>query len=139
MYSYTNSLLENVGLKKTKARIEIMHMIEESKILYSAQDIYNKLIKNNININLSSVYRTLEKLVEANLVNQIKLNNEKEAFFEFNTNSNHQFLICDECKTVFIVKENPVIDYDDTLKESYGFSVTNHKIEFHGKCSDCKK
>ena len=132
------TLLKETGLKVTNVRLEVLRLLEEADVLYSAQDLYLSLTKNNFEANLSSVYRTLEKLVEVKLVNQINLDSNKHSLYEYNEHSHHHFLVCDDCNKVVVVKECPIDNYEEKLSESHGFDITDHKIEFHGKCSDCR-
>ena len=57
-------LLKMKGLKVTNGRIKILNILSKSENSLSAENIYQIYLKNNININLSTIYRTLELFYE---------------------------------------------------------------------------
>lgn len=139
MHKTNAELLESAGLKKTAIRLEVMELLQNTNVLQSAQDIHLNLVKKDVPVNLSSIYRTLEKLVEVKIINQVYLRNDKHALYEFNAHSHHHFLVCDDCNKVVVVHECSIHDYEERLQKSHGFDITDHKIEFHGRCSDCRE
>ena len=52
-------LLKMKGLKVTNGRIKILNILSKSENSLSAENIYKIYLKNNININLSTIYRKL--------------------------------------------------------------------------------
>jgi Fur family ferric uptake transcriptional regulator len=128
----------NAGLKNTKYRVYVIELFSKSDELLSAQDVHQKLLKKKVRINLSTVYRTLDLLVENNILNRINLENEKQAMYEYNRNVHHHFLICQSCSKIVPIYNCPIGDYEDKLKKESGFNITGHRIEFYGYCEDCK-
>lgn len=135
---YTD-VLQDVGLKHTKARVEIMDLIHSSDKLLSAQDIYTMLKRNKYHINLSTVYRTLEKLIDSKLINKISLDNDNQAVYEYNKHEHHHLIICQKCNKVIAVYNCPIKDYQEELEAQTGFKVIGHKVEFYGYCEKCKR
>ncbi len=127
------------GLKKTKYRVNIIDILQKSKQLLSAQDIYEILNNNKIKVNLSTVYRTLEKLTENKIINKIEIEQENKSLYEFNRQEHHHFLICKNCNKIEPIYNCPLHDYEDTLQKQTGFQITGHKIEFYGYCKKCQK
>lgn len=131
-------LITDAGLKKTKIRINIIDTLEKSSKLLSAQDIYNKFSKKDESMNLSTVYRTLDKLVEAGIINIVNLEQESQSLYEFNRDKHHHFLICKSCNKIISIYNCPLHDYEETLMNETGFKITGHKIEFYGYCKACQ-
>ena len=131
-------LLES-GLKKTKYRVSIIDLLAHSEQLLSAQDIYDILKKKKINVNLSTVYRTLDKLTESHIINRVDIEKEKQTLYEFNREEHHHFLICKECNKIETIYHCPLHDYEEELMKASGFIITSHKIEFYGLCKECQK
>lgn len=132
-------LISEAGLKKTKFRLTMIEMLEVNESLLSAQDIYNELIKADVAVNLSTVYRTLDKLVEANIINKVDIENETQSLYEFNKDEHHHFLICTECNKIEPIYGCPLHDYENELTDKTGFLISSHKIEFYGICKECQK
>jgi len=133
------SMITDAGLKKTKIRMNIIDLLEKSNRLLSAQDIYNNFYEKDDSMNLSTVYRTLEKLVEAKIINKIHLEQETQILYEFNHDEHHHFLICKSCNKITPIYGCPLHDYEKELMKETGFMITSHKIEFYGYCIDCQK
>lgn len=129
----------NADLKKTKYRVSIIELLSKTEKLLSAQDIHKTLIKQKIRINLSTVYRTVDKLVENKIINKVNLENETHAMYEYNRHKHHHFLICQNCNKIVPIYECPIEDYESKLKAESGFEIIGHRIEFYGICEDCKK
>jgi len=132
-------IITKAGLKKTKYRVNIIDLLEKSDALLSAQDIYDKLIHSDERMNLSTVYRTLDKLVDADIINKIEIEHEKQSLYEFNRDEHHHFMICKQCNKIESIYHCPLDDYEQQLAQETGFSITGHKIEFYGYCKDCQK
>ena len=133
------NLITEAGLKKTKIRMNIIDLLEKSHQLLSAQDIYNRFYEKDDSMNLSTVYRTLDKLVDAKIINKISLEQKKEVLYEFNRDEHHHFLICKSCNKIEPIYGCPLHDYEAQLMKDTGFKITAHKIEFYGYCKDCQK
>lgn len=131
--------ISNAGLKNTKYRVKIIQMISESKSLLSAQDIYQSLIKGKNNINLSTVYRTLDKLVETKIINRINFEKENQSLYEYNNNLHHHFLICKSCNKVIPIYSCPLENYEKKIENNYNFEILEHHVEFYGLCENCKE
>lgn len=133
------NMMSNAGLKKTKIRLNIIDLLEQSEELLSAQDIYNIFYEKDDSMNLSTVYRTLDKLADAKIINKIDLEQETQILYEFNHDEHHHFLVCKSCNKITPIYGCPLHDYELQLTNQTGFKITSHKIEFYGYCKDCQK
>ncbi len=127
------------GLKNTKYRVNIIEMLSKTDELVSAQEIYNRLLKKSIFINLSTVYRTLDILVDNKILNRVTIEGEKQSFYEYNRDIHHHFLICRGCNKIIPIYDCPLEDYEQKLKSESGFVITGHRVEFYGYCDECRK
>jgi len=130
--------ITEAGLKKTKYRVNILYLLEKANTLLSAQDIHELLIKNKIKVNLSTVYRTLDKLTENDIINKVELEQEKQSLYEYNRDEHHHFIICKNCNKIETIYNCPLHDYEEQVMKESGFQITGHKIEFYGYCKECQ-
>ncbi|MFP4478627.1 MAG: Fur family transcriptional regulator [Candidatus Izemoplasmatales bacterium] len=130
--------ITEAGLKKTKYRVNIISLLEKANHLLSAQDIHELLIKNKIKVNLSTVYRTLDKLTENKIINKVELEQEKQSLYEYNRDEHHHFIICKNCNKIETIYNCPLHDYEEQVMKESGFQITGHKIEFYGFCKECQ-
>lgn len=131
-------ILKRKGLKNTKHRNSILNEIEKCDQPISAEQIFLRLKDKYISINLSTVYRVLDTLVEKNLVIKSSITGDTKALFELYSIEHKHHLVCIRCKKMFSVDGCPFEEYEKMLHEKIGFDVKGHKLEIFGYCKDCK-
>lgn len=131
-------ILKRKGLKNTKHRNSILNEIEKCDQPISAEQIFLRLKDKYISINLSTVYRVLDTLVEKNLVIKSSITGDTKALFEPYRIEHKHHLVCIRCKKMFSVDGCPFEEYEKMLHEKIGFDVKGHKLEIFGYCKDCK-
>lgn len=129
--------LKDKGIKITKGRIEILNILKNSENSLSAEKIYQIYRDNNININLSTVYRTLELFEEKQITEKITLNDGVFAY-KLKGKGHLHHLECDIChKEVEI--PCPMSQIEEIVQNATGFTLTNHNLVLKGVCKDCKR
>lgn len=115
----------------------IFDVIKNSQNSLTAEEIYND-VSQNIDINLSTVYRTLNNLVDKNLVSKV-VRQDKIAYYELIDETPKHYLICDKCSSAFSTEICNLDKIARKIKKETGFNITSHTLEFHGICPECKK
>ncbi|OOM16316.1 Fur family transcriptional regulator [Clostridium saccharobutylicum] len=129
--------LKQKGIKITKGRIEILNILKNSQNSLSAEKIYQINRDNNININLSTVYRTLELFEEKQITEKITLSDGVFSY-KLRGKTHRHYLECDIChKEVEI--PCPMSQIEEMVQNTTGFTLTNHDLIMKGICKDCKK
>lgn len=131
--------LKRMGLKKTKSRKAVIDILMKSNEPIGAEQIYYNLIKNNTEINLSTVYRTLEALESKGLVTKVSLMDTDRMLFEYNKSEHRHYLVCICCKKILTVHGCPLITYEKELEKETNFKIAGHKLYLYGYCSECQK
>jgi Fe2+/Zn2+ uptake regulation proteins len=130
-------ILKNKGIKITKGRTEILSILKNSENSLSAEKIYQIYKSNNININLSTVYRTLELFEEKEIIEKITLNDGVFSY-KLKGKTHRHHLECDIChKEVEI--PCPMLQIQELVQNATGFTLTDHDLVMKGVCKDCKK
>ena len=130
-------ILKENGMKITKGRIEILNILRNSENSLSAEKIYQIYRDNNININLSTIYRTLELFEEKEIIEKITLNDGVFSY-KLKGKTHRHHLKCDIChKEVEI--PCPMLQIEEMVQNSTGFTLTDHDLVMKGVCKDCKK
>ena len=135
------------GYRFTVPRQAIFQVLCTSSKHLSAEDVYMAVHKNYPNVGLTTVYRTLELLVQMGLVFKSDFGDGR-ARYELAEGpkgiNHHHHLVCTNC--------GRVIDYTDFIDDEvellrrtekglsmkYDFKITNHLIQFYGLCDKCK-
>jgi Fe2+ or Zn2+ uptake regulation protein len=127
-------LLRNHKIKVTPQRLEILRYLDKNKIHPNADEIYNDLKKKNPALSRTTVYNTLDKLRENNLL-QVLTISENELRFDSIINPHHHFL-CKKCGEITDIKVKcPYLE--DILKG--GHRIDEVHGYFKGVCEDCLK
>jgi Fur family ferric uptake transcriptional regulator len=135
------------GYRLTAPRKEIITILSQNNNHPSIEEIYLNVHKKYPSIGITTVYRTLDLLVNMGLVHKFDFG-EGKARFELIDHpdgiGHHHHLICVECKKIinytdFIDKEVILFKkIENRLSKKYNFEINNHIIEFYGTCEDCK-
>ena len=120
------------GVKVTKARLLIYDLLKESDRSVTADYIYSKCKE----INLSTVYRTLEVFLEKDLVDKFELGDGKSSYKLKNRNIHKHILECDLCHKEIEVP-CPMQQIEELLRNQTGFKVKEHNLTLKGICEEC--
>ncbi|MDI3547962.1 MAG: hypothetical protein PWR10_1614 [Halanaerobiales bacterium] len=128
--------LKEKGLKATQQRLAILEVLVEENFPLSAQNIFSKLRRNNPNLRLSTVYRTLNSFVEKKIVRKLDLI-DKESFFELLSGEHHHHLICMKCGEIIPI-DCPLKDYEEELIDNTDYTIIDHRLKIYGICPRCR-
>ncbi len=126
------------GMKKTKARIIVLALMQQAEEPLPALEIYTRLLKEGESANLSTVYRILETFVEHGLLTKTCYSDDPTAFYAFARKDEAEMnsVVCLSCKKRFFLK-GAVLDEKSLERKMDGFHITAHKMELYGYCKDC--
>lgn len=131
--------LKKSGLKSTKSRKAILDILIKSNQPIAAEQIFLALKEKNIDINLSTVYRTLESLESKDLVTKISIIDDDRMLFEYNQLDHRHYLVCLDCKKIITIQNCPLGSYEKTLEDKTHFNIIGHKLYLYGYCEECQK
>ncbi|ASW43159.1 Fur family transcriptional regulator [Clostridium isatidis] len=127
--------LKDNNIRITSGRIAILNILKSSNKGLSAENIYDLCKKQYENLNLSTIYRTLELFEEKEIIK--KINIDGPALYVLKKEGHKHLLKCDLCnKSVEI--QCPMEEIEEIIKAQAGFSLTEHKLELKGVCEECK-
>lgn len=137
--SFRDQLKER-GLKLTTQRQAVLDVITEHEGEHlSCEEIYELVKKNNPDIGLATVYRTLLLLDRMELVYKLDLDDGCSRY-ELNKNKEdhrHHHLICMRCGSVQEVKDDLLESLEEQIFNENGFKVKDHRVKFYGYCKNC--
>ena len=120
----------------SKQREKILDSLTNNAIHPTADELLAILKRENSNIGITTLYRNLNQLAEANMIKKIE-GLEACAHFDHNTHEHYHF-ICNVCKKVYDVPSDVAPNLVNNTRMVTGFDIENHDIVFHGVCSECK-
>lgn len=127
-------------LRKTKARNMIISILSQNKDrAFSIEDLH-KACGAELQIDLSTVYRTMHTLAESGFVTK-SIHSDGKAYFQRASQQgteHHHRIICSKCKASADIAVCPLHDLEDQILSETDFTMTSHSIELTGLCPTCK-
>lgn len=91
------------------------------------------------NVALTTVYSTLELLVQLHLARRVELVSHGMTFFERTLGVEpHGYVVCDQCGAISILKQ-PTLLHDLQPQMPRGFVPDDYSLIIHGLCSKCHR
>ena len=136
-YEKRGEILKKSGLRHTRQRDGIIEALVGADGPESAQAMHDRLTKKGADIDLSTVYRTLEVLEASGVVRKIVIENDTSAYYEFTANEHHHYLICLECRKIRSIDYCPLVSYEILLSKETDFVIEGHSLNIYGYCPEC--
>ena len=123
-------------LRMTTQRQVIMEELKSVKSHPTAGELCQMVRRRLPRISLGTVYRNLDILSRAGLIQKLDVAGQ-EMRFDGNT-LNHYHLRCLDCGRVFDVEMDLLSGVEQRLAQESGFEVLGHRLEFVGRCEACQ-
>jgi Fur family transcriptional regulator, ferric uptake regulator len=136
-------LLRKNGLKITNQRVRVLEVLSNSPDKHlTAEEIYELIKVDYPEIGLATVYRTIQLLLELNLIDRINLDDGFVRYEIGNQDDNpakhhHHHLICINCGKVFSFEDDLLDELEKRIMDHLSFKVLDHEVKLYGKCKDC--
>ena len=131
--------LETKQLKQTKQRQTVIEVFLESQNHVDAEGLLDNIKSKGFNIGLATVYRTLNLLREAGIVEQRSFADGRTLFEISHPDEHHDHLVCLKCGKVVEFENEQIERLQEEIAEHHGFTLTSHRLDLFGRCSDCQK
>ncbi len=128
--------LKKAGLKITQPRVKILELLENSsKRHFTAETIYQMLLKKEAGIGLATVYRVLTQFEAAGLVIRHHFEG-GQSVFELNHGEHHDHIVD--------IKSGRIVEFHDEVIEQrqreiareHGFRLVDHSLILYGEMID---
>jgi Fur family ferric uptake transcriptional regulator len=130
--------LTEQGYRLTPQRLMTISAIEKSDGHISAEEIYAQVIAKYPQVNISTVYRTLELLKKLGLVTETDFGEGRVRYHPLGK-GHHHHLVCQECGAVTDLDEAVLAPLERVLLREYGFSADLRHLAIFGRCVKCNK
>jgi Fe2+ or Zn2+ uptake regulation protein len=128
-------ILKEYNLRATQPRLRILEELSQTDHPITIDDLQKSL---GVNMETSTLYRSLKKMSDAGIVYQTDFRDGK-AYFELQ-DKHHHHVTCTKCGTredidICIAKE--ISPLEKKLKQFQ--NIKSHMLEFFGVCNKCEK
>jgi len=103
----------------------------------SAEDVVESVRERMPQVSASTIYRTLDLLVDEGLVLRTDLGGDR-AYYEPAREHAHHHLVCESCGAVEHLHDEQLGDLRERVRASTGFTVGRGEITLFGLCRSCR-
>ncbi len=129
------TLLRQKEFKATQPRVKILEVLDKSPQPLTASEIHEKV--STLEIDLATVYRTLNKLADAGVLNRVEFGDEFSRFEYQRGTTHHHHIICDSCGKIVEINLCNLDAIASDIAKSTGFTNIQHQVVFRGWCERC--
>jgi len=101
------------------------------------QELYQHLLKKKRRIGLTSIYRSLDLFESLGIVFKI-INGPNVKYKLCESGNHHHHIVCKTCGDVVELNFCDISNWSKKVKESTGYQVTDHQLNFSGFCKACR-
>lgn len=102
----------------------------------TAEEIFTQVQTRTSAVNIATIYRTLDMLVEQGIASRTDLGG--QIVYSAAEHGPHIHLVCRHCSYVIDADTDVLAALDKQLQRDYGFTADLRHISLFGTCSECK-
>lgn len=129
--------LSKQELKQTKQRRLIVEHFLKLNSHVDAETLYESVRSRNLNIGLATIYRTLNLLKAAGLVEEQSFADGRAVYEIDRPGDHHDHLVCIGCGKVVEFENATIEDLQRKIAAENGFKLESHRLDLYGRCKKC--
>ena len=131
------ALLRRAGCRPTAQRLLVLQALGGGDHV-SADEILAHAKARYPSINPSTVYRTLDALVEAGIARRTDLGSDR-LFYEVAREHRHHHAVCQDCGAVAHIHDASLRPLAQALEQATGYTLSpDREMTVHGICPECQ-
>ena len=142
MESWAESALERLRAASGRsggARRAVVDFVARQDCCLTVQELYDGVRGEGARVGIASVYRAVEGLVEAGLVQRVDLGDGMARFERTDpAGDHHHHLVCGDCGKVEPFADQALEVALERVAGGRGYDVAAHEVVLRGACEDCR-
>ncbi|MFI5954831.1 Fur family transcriptional regulator [Cryptosporangium sp. NPDC051539] len=122
--------------RTTRQRTAVMALLSEVEEFRSAQELHELLRRRGESVGLTTVYRTLQALADAEEIDVMRPPG-GEHLYRRCSSGHHHHLVCRVCGRTVEVAGPTVESWANKIADEHGFADVSHTLEIFGTCAEC--
>jgi Fur family ferric uptake transcriptional regulator len=122
--------------RTTRQRTAVMALLSEVEEFRSAQELHDLLRQRGESVGLTTVYRTLQALADAEEIDVMRPPG-GEHLYRRCSSGHHHHLVCRVCGRTVEVAGPTVESWANRIAAEHGFADVSHTLEIFGTCAEC--
>ena len=123
--------------RNTRQRYEVLALLDEESGFRTPYQLHMLLVARGAKVGLTTVYRTLQRLVDAGEVDVTRLPSGEQLFRRCNREQHHHHLVCRSCGATIEVLGPAVERWAEHVAAQLGYVEVSHTLEIFGTGSRC--
>jgi Fur family ferric uptake transcriptional regulator len=128
--------LKHAGERVTNQRLVIAAELGRASRQMTADELYGRLQSSHPGIGRATVFRTLERLVDAGVARRLEREGHVYGYVTCEA-EHHHHLACTRCGRVEEINESYITPLATRIKRERGFQVDDARLDFYGRCASC--
>jgi len=129
--------LQENGYRLTEARRAVVEVIQKSNHALTPVQVFDTARKKYAALGLVTVYRTLEKLEQLELIQRVHQPEGCQAFIAASQAHQH-LLLCQNCGQVKFFEGDDLNALIAAISRKTGYQIHEHWLQLFGLCQNCK-
>lgn len=129
--------LAAAGARVTRQRLLVANALAADGRQLTAEQLYERLRRQEPSIGRATVFRTLETLVDAGVARRLELDGHVYAYVAC-LPEHHHHLACTRCGRVEEIDEAYIKPITERLAADLGFEIDDARLDFYGRCATCR-
>ncbi len=122
--------------RRTRQRAAVDQILSHLEEFRTAQQIHDVLRHQGDRVGLTTVYRTLQAMVESGELDALRTDDGETAYRRC-SQGHHHHLVCRRCGRTVEVSGPAVERWASAVADEYGFREVRHDLEIFGTCGSC--
>ncbi len=131
----SDSPTAQVGTRNTRQKAAVLNLLQDNPQFCSAQQVHVQLVNSGEGIGLTTVYRILQALAGAGLVDVLRTDTEQ--LYRHCSPTHHHHLVCRSCSRTVEIEDRAVEQWAAQAAAEHGFREVTHTVEVFGICAEC--
>jgi len=136
--SFLLTQLRNSGYRITPQRELIVKAVSDTPTHFTAEMISQQVQEHTSAVNIATIYRTLDLLVEEGLISRSDFG-QGQILFASEEHGPHLHLVCRSCGGVIDADIKHTRALEVSLQDDHHFKLDLNHITLFGLCAACKK
>lgn len=128
--------LKSLNIQYTAQREAILNVFKNSAIPLTLNQLIDIL---ELDVDLSTIYRTLELFEHKGLVSKTLLQEPLQNIYDYNRQIHRHHVVCVVCQEILIVDHCPLKEYERKVMASTGYIIEHHQLDLYGICPNCQQ
>jgi Fur family transcriptional regulator, ferric uptake regulator len=137
MSDTTAERLSAAGERVTRQRLIVADALVRAGRQLTAGELYHRVREAKPSLGRATVFRTLERLVEAGVARRLERDGHVYAYIACEP-THHHHLSCSSCGRVEEIPESWVRPIAARASRQLDFEIDDARLDFYGRCAECR-